>query len=186
MNTYSQLQYAEVNEVYRAWPVPEAESVRIENGSTFRPAVAAVALGLLFGAVLATVVSNLSAPASPVVDSQDDSNTVVLMAPHHTRAYKLTPAPPAMLAASPVSRFAEAPRIPFVIEGDATVADFDSAGGMIQTDAGKSFLIGTSADTRMAGLWQDYHHNVHYRCDQSGNCTISGAGVVVSNARLTF
>ena len=71
------------------------------------------------------------------------------------------------------------------MEGDATVADFDSSSGMIQTDEGKTFLIGTPAGVSNAGPWQDYHRNVHYRCDQSGNCTISGAGVVVSNAKLT-
>jgi hypothetical protein len=71
------------------------------------------------------------------------------------------------------------------MEGDANVAEFDSSSGIIQTDAGKTFLIGIPADARNAAPWQDYHRNVHYRCDQSGNCTISGAGLVVPNAKLT-
>lgn len=75
--------------------------------------------------------------------------------------------------------------VSFFVEGDATVADFDSSSGMIQTDEGKTFLIGMPAGVSNGGPWQDYHRNVHYRCDQSGNCTISGAGVTVSNAKLT-
>jgi hypothetical protein len=185
MNTYSQLQFADVNEVYRAWQIPEAETVKIKDDSTFRSAAAAVALGLVFGVALATAAANLSAPASAALDSQGDSNASTLGAPQSFAAsLKVSPAP-APIPGSLESRPAEAPKIPFVMEGDATVADFDSSSGMIQTDVGKTFLIGIPADVKIAGPWQDYHRNVHYRCDQSGNCTISGAGVVIPNAKLT-
>jgi hypothetical protein len=104
--------------------------------------------------------------------------------PRISRAFK---PPPARLPipASLESRPAPAPHVSFYMDGDATVADFDSSSGMIQTDEGKTFLIGMPAGVNSAGPWQDYHRNVHYRCDQSGNCTISGAGVVVPNAKLT-
>jgi hypothetical protein len=185
MNSYSELQFAQSTEVYRAWQIPEAESVSVKDNSAFRPAAVAVALGLLFGVVLATAVGNFNVPASPAPDLQADSNAAVLKAPHRPRTFQVIPAPPVPLASSRESRLAERPKIPFVIEGDETVADFDSASGTIQTDGGKTFLIGISTDAKIAGPWQDYHRNVHYRCDQSGNCTIKGAGVVVPNAKLT-
>jgi hypothetical protein len=185
MNGYSELQFAPSTEVYRAWQIPEAESVSIKDNSMFRPTAVAVVLGLLFGVVLATVIGNFNVPVSSVPDLQADSNAAVLKAPHRPRTFQKIPAPPVPLASNLESRSVEAPKTPFVIEGDATVADFDSASGMIQTDVGKTFLIGAPAAARIAGPWQDYHRNVHYRCDQSGNCTISGAGVVVPNAKLT-
>ncbi len=107
---------------------------------------------------------------------------------HRSEAFlKIPPAPSARVPApvSMESRTVQALAVSFFMEGDATVADFDSSSGMIQTDEGKSFLIGMPAGVSSAGPWQDYHRNVHYRCDQSGNCTISGAGVVVPNAKLT-
>jgi hypothetical protein len=183
MNSYSQLQLADVNEVYRAWQIPEAESVIIEDNSTSRLAVAAVALGLLFGVALATAAANLSVPASPAPEHEDSSNASALRAPHKS-ALKIHRAP-VPLPDSRASRPAQSNTVPFFMEGDANVAEFDSSSGIIQTDAGKTFLIGIPADARNAAPWQDYHRNVHYRCDQSGNCTISGAGLVVPNAKLT-
>jgi hypothetical protein len=97
---------------------------------------------------------------------------------------KIAPAPEP-IPVNLESTSAQVLNVSFFMEGDATVADFDSSSGMIQTDEGKTFLIGMPAGVSNAGPWQDYHRNVHYRCDQSGNCTISGAGVVVSNAKLT-
>ncbi|MGB9152568.1 MAG: hypothetical protein WCD70_05725 [Alphaproteobacteria bacterium] len=184
MNSYSHLQYAEVNEVYKAWPVPEAEPVKTDEGSLLRPAILAAVLGLLFGVVAATVAGNYSAPTSAAVDSQDDSSAVVVKTPHHPREFQLISAPSVPVAETWRSRPAEPMKIRYFIEGDATVADFDSVSGTIQTEAGKTFLIGAAAAARVAGSMQDYHRNLHYRCDQSGNCTISGAGMVVPHAKL--
>jgi hypothetical protein len=93
--------------------------------------------------------------------------------------------PSTLAPANVESKAVQALSVSFFMEGDATVADFDSSSGMIQTDEGKTFLIGMPSGVSNTVPWQDYHRNVHYRCDQSGNCTISGAGVVVSNAKLT-
>jgi hypothetical protein len=105
--------------------------------------------------------------------------------PHISRASFKIAAAPVPVPVSLESKPAQEMTVSFFLEGDATVADFDSSSGMIQTDEGKSFLIGMPAGVGNGGPWQDYHRNVHYRCDQSGNCTISGAGVVVPNAKLT-
>jgi hypothetical protein len=71
----------------------------------------------------------------------------------------------------------------FMIEGDATVADYDATTGLVETHEGKSFSIGPSAGVNSS--WDDYSGHVHYRCDKGGNCTLSRAGVVVPNARMT-
>lgn len=71
----------------------------------------------------------------------------------------------------------------FMIEGDATVADYDATTGLVETHEGKSFSIGSSAGVNSS--WDDYSGHVHYRCDKGGNCTLSRAGVVVPNARMT-
>lgn len=72
----------------------------------------------------------------------------------------------------------------FMIEGDATVADFDATTGLVETHEGKSFSIGNAVSATNVTSWQDYAGHVHYRCDPGGNCTLSRAGVVVPNARL--
>jgi hypothetical protein len=109
----------------------------------------------------------------------------VSFTPHLLTASLTTAPAPPPVTVSMESRPAPATTASFFMEGDATVADFDSSSGTIQTDEGKSFLIGMPAGVGNGAPWQDYHRNVHYRCDQSGNCTISGAGVVVPNAKLT-
>jgi hypothetical protein len=87
---------------------------------------------------------------------------------------------PPSLAAARVSYAVE--RYTFVVEGDVTVVDYDASLGTIETHEGKTFVIGRTA----AESWQDYRANVHYRCDQSGTCTLMRAGLVVPNARLSL
>jgi hypothetical protein len=93
-------------------------------------------------------------------------------------------------AALPAANEAEQPVAPvkaytFMIEGDMTVAGYDASAGMIQTDEGMTFVIdrGATESTANATLWQDSSANVHYRCDQSSNCTLYRSGLVVPNAR---
>jgi hypothetical protein len=72
----------------------------------------------------------------------------------------------------------------FYSEGDATVVDYNAVSGTIETDDGRSFQIGATVSASNAVPWGDYHANVHYRCDQNGNCTLIRTGVVALNARL--
>jgi len=73
----------------------------------------------------------------------------------------------------------------FMIEGDVTVADFDASTGTIETNDGKSFVIDKTVGDASSMSWGDYSGNVHYRCDQGGNCTLMGNGISVPNVRLT-
>jgi hypothetical protein len=252
MNMNAQLQFADAADASKLWQIPDAETLRIKDDSTFRYAVVAVAFGLLFGVTIAATAGSTMGPSAPFSTVSADASTAPLASP---QVMKSTPAAPANTAKSvpvlanrkanagpaaaslpaavkttvlhksfashhrrssrrafvvrasfsrhpsmesPKATSAPAPP-PFTVEtsqsapasygffteGDATVADFDASTGMIETDQGKTFLIDKSAGDSYAGPWQDYHRNVHYRCDQMGNCTISGAGVVVPNARLT-
>jgi hypothetical protein len=69
------------------------------------------------------------------------------------------------------------------IEGDATVANYDAGTGAIQTYEGSNFLLAKAAEPSPIP-WEDFPFNVHYRCDESGNCTLVHHGAA-ANARLT-
>jgi hypothetical protein len=72
----------------------------------------------------------------------------------------------------------------FYSEGDATVVSYDATGDTITTDDGRTFVIGATVSASNAVSWQDYRSNVHYRCDQNGNCSLVRTGVIALNARL--
>lgn len=69
-------------------------------------------------------------------------------------------------------------------EGDFTVANFDAKVGTIESSDGRTFVVGITIVASNANSWGDYRSNVHYRCSQTGSCTLSGPGVVAPNARL--
>ena len=74
---------------------------------------------------------------------------------------------------------------PFVlgIQGDATVASYDVATGVVETYEGSSFVLDKTGGDSNAISWQDFPFNVHYRCDQGGSCTMNRHGATVG-ARL--
>ncbi len=72
----------------------------------------------------------------------------------------------------------------FYSEGDATVMSYDAIGNTITTDDGRTFMIGDTVSTSNAVSWQEYRSNVHYRCDQNGNCSLVRTGVIALNAKL--
>jgi len=97
------------------------------------------------------------------------------------RANAAVTLPPAVVAAKHAD--AAAP-FTFMIEGDLTFANFDASAGTLETNEGKTFLLGRAAGESIATSSQDVPANLHYRCDQTGNCTLIHAGVVFLNARL--
>jgi hypothetical protein len=151
-------------------------------------------------AVTAPNVSAPEAAASPALPQPMQTarpvaaNTPVKRAVVHTTGGKktahipYTPAttneqPPAVLILAEES-------VPIVtktfMEGDATVAEFDNASGRIETVEGKSFVVGRSYLSGNAVSWQDFRANVHYRCDQTGSCSLFRSGAVAPEARLTL
>jgi hypothetical protein len=121
---------------------------------------------------------------------------------HYGPAHQQT-APPQKIALTPVSThiatpspvMTTAPELPAVVdtgtqnykffsEGDVTVADFDASTGKIESYEGRTFVLGTTAVPPAASSLQDSGSSVHYRCDQSGSCTLFRAGLVMQNVRL--
>ena len=73
----------------------------------------------------------------------------------------------------------------FTVEGNATVVNYDSSAGKIETYEGETFeLARTAADPGTEG-WLGYPSDVQYRCDQSWNCTLFRTGGVALSARRT-
>jgi hypothetical protein len=95
-----------------------------------------------------------------------------------------TPAPAATQPTALERATAAAAAGPFFvgIEGEVTVASYDVADGKIQTYEGDSFILAKNESNAIP--WQDYPFNVHYRCDESGNCTLVRGGAT-ENAKLT-
>jgi hypothetical protein len=76
---------------------------------------------------------------------------------------------------------------PFVIgiQGDNTVAYYDAATGTVQTYEGETYVLAQAASEGSGVQWQNYPFNIHYRCDNEGNCTLShgGASAIAKLAR---
>ena len=78
-----------------------------------------------------------------------------------------------------------APKAPYIyIEGDDSIIWYDAAAGIVETSAGKALLV----DRTNAGIntlkGREFPIDIHYRCDQAGNCTFAGIGLGVQHAKL--
>jgi|HubBroStandDraft_1064217.scaffolds.fasta_scaffold34888_3 hypothetical protein len=71
----------------------------------------------------------------------------------------------------------------FVSEGDLTVADYNPDQGTIETSDGRTFELGETVSMGQTVAWDQYRSNVHYRCEQDGNCTLQRAGAVTINSK---
>jgi hypothetical protein len=140
-------------------------------------AVAPLAVAPL--AVPATT-AGISTEAKPPVVAES-TLTDALSSPASPISSPLIPAP---AAAAPLM-FTPQKTAPLVYsEGDATVINYNASADTIQTDDGRTLVVGTSVSVSTALPWSDYHANVHYRCDQTGHCTLTRTGVIALNARL--
>jgi hypothetical protein len=74
--------------------------------------------------------------------------------------------------------------LPFTVEGDDAIVDFDAAQGVIATRGRKTFFLDKAAGAAADSAWQDYPVNIHYRCDQSSNCTLTHSGLGGLRARM--
>jgi len=65
------------------------------------------------------------------------------------------------------------------------VVEYDVAGGVLETRAGKTFVIDKAAGEDNTALWQEYPAYFHYRCEQTtSSCTLVRAGASVMHAKL--
>lgn len=74
--------------------------------------------------------------------------------------------------------------LPFSIEGDDEIVDFDAFRGIIQTRNGKTFFFDRSNGDISDPRWMDYPVGIHYKCDQSSMCSLTHAGTGALRARL--
>jgi hypothetical protein len=73
----------------------------------------------------------------------------------------------------------------FTVHGEVTVSSYDSTAGIIETYEGETFALDQTQSTSGTVPWDDYVPNIHYQCDQFGNCTLNRGGGVVLNAKRT-
>ncbi len=104
----------------------------------------------------------------------------------HHRAHVARYSPASFkLASLPIEKPADVVKsYSFFIEGDVTIADYDATTGKIETNDGRSFTIDTNVDASNVKTPADYFGSMHYRCDQGGNCSLKGGGVMVPSAKM--
>jgi hypothetical protein len=94
------------------------------------------------------------------------------------------PSPPASAAPAARKKKAAIKLMPFTIEGDDAIVDFDAAQGVIATRGQKTFFLDKAAVAAVDSAWQDYPVSIHYRCDQSSSCMLTHSGLGGLRARL--
>jgi hypothetical protein len=73
----------------------------------------------------------------------------------------------------------------FTVYGEVTVFSYDSTAGIIETYEGETFALDKTQSASGALPWDEYVPDIHYGCDQFGNCTLNPGGGVVLNAKRT-
>jgi hypothetical protein len=73
----------------------------------------------------------------------------------------------------------------FTVEGDVTVASYDDTTRTVGTYEGETMALAPTASESNVTTWQDSTSNIHYRCDQTGNCTLVKGGQVALNTKRT-
>jgi len=72
----------------------------------------------------------------------------------------------------------------FSIEGDDAIVEFDVNRGVIETSGRKIFFLDKTSMGSADPVWQEYPVNIHFRCDQSTNCTLMHSGAGALRVRL--
>lgn len=112
----------------------------------------------------------------PSLDEQDDW----LERQPETRANE------AQRAAARKKAAAKAARKPllFSIEGDDVIVEFNVNSGVIETRGRNTFVINKTIAQSADPVWQDYPVIIHFRCNQSSDCTLMHAGAGALYAKL--
>jgi hypothetical protein len=72
----------------------------------------------------------------------------------------------------------------FFIEGDDVIMDYDASTGIIATRGEKAFSIDKTGAEANALKGRNLPLRIHYRCDQTGNCTLTSASGGALHTRL--
>jgi hypothetical protein len=120
------------------------------------------------------------APNFPSLAEQDQW----LKRQHEMQFEATRPAAPASVATAARKKKAAIPLLPFAVEGDDAIVDFDAAQGVIATRGRKTFFLDKAAGAAADSAWQDYPVSIHYRCDPSSICTLTHSGLGGLRVRL--
>ena len=74
--------------------------------------------------------------------------------------------------------------LPFSMEGDDSIVEFDAQRGVIETRGGKTFYFDKTGGQGADPKWQDYPVSIHYRCDRAANCILTQARLGALRARM--
>ena len=74
--------------------------------------------------------------------------------------------------------------LPFSVEGDDAIIEFDVNRGVIETIGRKTFFIDKTSTQNAGPVWQEYPVSIHFRCNWSSDCTLMHSGAGALRARL--
>ena len=75
-------------------------------------------------------------------------------------------------------------QLPFSIEGDDAIVEFDVNRGVIETIGRKTFFIDKTSTQSASPVWQEYPVSIHFRCNWSSDCTLMHSGAGALRAKL--
>jgi hypothetical protein len=123
-------------------------------------------------------------PAAPATKQPGKRDAHPVVAPVNKILANVPDVEPVPLDANQLSAENDAKPSDFYSEGDMTVANYDAAGGTIETSDGRVFVVGQTVSVSNATSWEDYRSSVHYRCGEDGSCTLVRDGAIAPNAKL--
>jgi hypothetical protein len=118
-------------------------------------------------------------PDFPTLDEQADLTSL------QPKAVQAAARTAAQRARRRIAYNGPAKTLSFSFEGDDAVVDFDVSGGVLETKAGKTFVIDKSGSQANSAIWQEYPAYFHYRCEQTtSSCTLARSGAGVMHGKL--
>ncbi|MFY9853428.1 MAG: hypothetical protein WAK26_06070 [Terracidiphilus sp.] len=75
--------------------------------------------------------------------------------------------------------------LPYSMEGDDSIVEFDANHGVIETRGGKTFYFDKASGQGTDPKWEDYPVSIHYRCDRTTSCILTQARLGALRARTS-
>jgi hypothetical protein len=88
------------------------------------------------------------------------------------------------IASRKAARKVPLPNSHFSVEQDDVLVGYQSATGIVETRAGKSFLVEKRDQVASSLKGVDFPIPIHYRCDQLGACALAGLHFGIQRAWL--
>ncbi|HEY1210561.1 MAG TPA: hypothetical protein VGE85_14430 [Terracidiphilus sp.] len=74
--------------------------------------------------------------------------------------------------------------LPFSIEGDDMIVEFDVNRGVIVTNGRNTFFFDKTSMGSANPVWQEYPVSIHFHCDRNSDCTLMHAGAGALHVKL--